>query len=70
MRVQANRAAKRDLEALRGMENASVFADEIFGFHSAILVVGYACARFCMFCTYSGIFAWILEAAGAFLSRP
>lgn len=26
-------AAKRDIEALRGMENASIFADEIFGFH-------------------------------------
>jgi HEPN domain-containing protein len=26
-------ASKRDVEALRGMSNASVFADEIFGFH-------------------------------------
>ena len=26
-------ASKRDLEALRGMGDASVFADEIFGFH-------------------------------------
>lgn len=26
-------ASKRDVEALRGMSDASVFADEIFGFH-------------------------------------
>ena len=26
-------AANRDIEALRGMADASVFADEIFGFH-------------------------------------
>ena len=26
-------ASKRDVEFLRGMSNASVFADEIFGFH-------------------------------------
>ena len=27
------RMAHRDLNALRGMQNAEVFADEIFGFH-------------------------------------
>ena len=27
------RMAQRDLRALRGMQNAEVFADEIFGFH-------------------------------------
>ena len=27
-------AAERDIAALRGMDNASVFADEIFGFHT------------------------------------
>ncbi len=27
------KASKRDVEALRGMSDASVFADEIFGFH-------------------------------------
>ena len=26
-------AAERDISALRGMGNAAVFADEIFGFH-------------------------------------
>lgn len=27
-------AAERDIAALRGMDNASFFADEIFGFHT------------------------------------
>ncbi len=27
------RAAERDISALRGMGDAAVFADEIFGFH-------------------------------------
>ena len=32
-------AAERDFTALRGMEDATVFADEIFGFHAQQAII-------------------------------
>ena len=38
-------AAERDISALRGMADAAVFADEIFGFHAQQAAGRYPCLR-------------------------